>query len=154
VLAPRARPASPEAKAIADAWIDSEEAFYAAGRLGDPEYAPLVSSFAAGSPGEARTVAWLSALMAAGVEAPEHYRVGNTNVYAVTPDSARLSGCTYDSGSVYRSSGTPAPAALGGGAGYTASEAVLREISGHWLVWSNQTLNVASAEESGPCHGF
>ena len=136
------------------AWAESERAFYAAGRLSEPEYPALIASFAPGSPALGRTVAWLIALGDAGVIAPQTYRVGGERVTRLTGSTAWLTGCTYDTGSVYRSTGAPAPGDLGGGASLTASVAVLRHVAGRWLVWSDQTSTPSSSEENGPCHGF
>lgn len=147
-------PTPSERDAIVAAWTASEEAFYRAGQLGDASYPPLAASFAPGSPAEPRTVAWLEALESAGIVAPSAHRIGGARVQSVRGATAYLTGCTYDSGAVYRSSGDPAPSDLGGGAGYTASRAVLRLVAGHWLVWSDRTTTVSSSKERGPCHGF
>ncbi|MGO9198171.1 MAG: hypothetical protein ACLQK4_13715 [Acidimicrobiales bacterium] len=136
------------------AWVGSERAFYAAGRLGRPDYAPLTESFAPGSPALAQTTDWLMALSDAGVIAPTSYRVGNARVTTMTATTAVLTGCTYDTGSIYRSSGAPAPAGLGGGAGLTASIVTLHRVAGRWLVWSDQTSTPSSSKENGPCQGF
>ena len=132
----------------------SERAFYSAGRLGEPDFGPLISSFAPGSPALAPTVAFLTSLSQAGVVAPASYRAGNVRIPTASASSAVLTGCTYDTGSVYRSSDAPAPAGLGGGASYTASLVVLHRVGGRWLVWSDQTSTPTSSKEDGPCHGF
>jgi hypothetical protein len=142
------------AHAAAAAWLGSIRSFYEAGRLGQPLYGPLVASFVPRSPALEQTEAWLSALSAAGVVAPATYRVGNVRVTSLHGRRAVVDGCMYDTGSVYRSTGKAAPAAFGGGAGLTASVAVLRDVGDHWLVWSDQTSAVASSKEEGPCHGF
>ncbi|MGO9557978.1 MAG: hypothetical protein ACLPQS_09800 [Acidimicrobiales bacterium] len=153
-LAPISSRTGSSGTAAEAAWVQSERAFYEAGRLGEPEYPPLLASFAHGSPALGRTVAWLIALRDAGVIAPATYRVGNARVTRVTAKTAWLSGCTYDTGSVYRSTGAEAPVNLGGGASFTASVAVLRLVGGRWLVWSDQTSTPSSPEENGPCHGY
>ncbi|MHB1988674.1 MAG: hypothetical protein ACYCSF_11935 [Acidimicrobiales bacterium] len=140
--------------AVAEAWVSSEEAFYRAGRLGDPEYAPLISSFASSSPVLAHVVSWLTALYDAGVVAPFSYRLGNVHVTRITTRTATLTGCAYDAGSTYRVSGAPAPPGLGGGAGLTASVVTLRRAAGRWLVWSAESSSPTSPKEKGPCHGF
>ncbi len=117
-------------------------------------YGPLVESFVPGSLALEQTEAWLGALSGAGVVAPATFRVGNVKVTSLAGLIAVVKGCMYDTGSVYRSTGAPAPAALGGGAGLTASIAVLHDIGGRWLVWSDQTSAVSSSKEEGPCHGF
>ncbi len=139
---------------MAKAWVTSERAFYEAGRLSQPDYPPLVASFAPGSPALSRTVSFLTVLDQAGVVAPSVYRIGNAHVWSVAGGVARLTGCTYDTGSVYRSSGAPAPAGFGGGASLTASTAVLHEVAGRWLVWSDQTSTPSSSKEIGPCRGY
>lgn len=136
------------------AWQSSERAFYRAGRLGEPDYAPLISSFAPGAPALEPTISFLSAIAAAGVVAPSRFRIGNVDITSSSGSEAELTGCTYDTGSVYRSSGESAPLNLGGGAGFTASQVVLHLVGGRWLVWSDQTSSVASPDAEGPCHGF
>jgi hypothetical protein len=143
-----------ERAAVAASWVASVRAFYVAGRIGDPSYPRLISSFVPGSPALEQTEAWLTAIVGAGVMAPADYRVGDVHVTWLAGSRATLTGCSFDTGSVYRSSGVAAPSALGGGAGLTASVASLREVDGRWLVWSDQTSAPASSKEEGPCHGY
>lgn len=101
-----------------------------------------------------RVVGWLTALQVAGVVAPPTYRIGAVRVVRASAATVTLAGCTYDSGSIYRSTGAPAPTALGGGAGYTASTAVVHLVGERWLVWADQSSTVASNTVAGPCKGF
>lgn len=145
---------APSAAGPVAAWLSSERAFYRAGQLGEPDYPPLLASFATSSPALRGVVSFLSALQAAGVAAPSHYRLRATRLLDETPQSARLTGCSYDSGAVYRSSGRAAPASLGGGAGLTSYRVKLLWTGGRWLVWSAIPAAVSSSALPGPCHGF
>lgn len=136
------------------AWLASVTDFYRAGRIENPTYPPLVASFVPGSPALAHTVAFLTALAHAGVEAPSDYRLGHARLLRESGADAVVEGCAYDTGAVYATSGRPAPAALGGGPGYTAFVAVLHDVHGRWLVWSDRTVAPASDRQAGPCHGF
>jgi hypothetical protein len=148
------REAAARREAVRAAFVASMRAFYAAGRLGEPGYRALVSSFVDGSPALEQTEAWLQALVDAGAMAPSTYRIGDVRVTSISSSRATLFGCAYDTGSVYRSSGLPAPPYLGGGAGLTASVAVLDRVRGRWLVWSDQTSTPSSSKEEGPCRGY
>ncbi|MGH9296815.1 MAG: hypothetical protein ACRDZP_02420, partial [Acidimicrobiales bacterium] len=152
VLMPRAQP--DQSGAIASSWVASQGAFYRAGQLGNPEYAPLLKTIAPGSPVLSHTIGWLTALETAGVVAPSKYRIGNVHVRSISGSTAVLTGCTFDTGSIVRATRSPAPASLGGGASYTASVAILHRIGGSWLVWSDASSTVMSPTSEGPCHGF
>ncbi|HET9091124.1 MAG TPA: hypothetical protein VFN50_01860 [Acidimicrobiales bacterium] len=151
-----ARHRAPESPAhqVAAAWVRSVRAFYLAGEREDPTYRPLVSSFVEGSPALEQTLSWLTMLEDAGVVAPGRFRVGAVHLVRLGASSATLTGCTWDTGSVYRATGAPAPVSLGGGAGLTSSVAVLRRVDRTWLVWSDRTSSVSSPSTKGPCHGF
>lgn len=151
---PRKRTPVDEAAVVTDAWLASERAYYVAGRLGQPDYGPLISSLAPGSPLVADIVSFLTVLHDAGVIAPSSYRIGNIRLTSVKAAVATLDGCTYDTGSIYRSSGAAAPVALGGGASLTASHVTLHRVGSRWLVWSDISSTASSAKEIGPCHGF
>jgi hypothetical protein len=145
-----------EAARAAAALRSSIEDFYAAGRPGQSgaaAEAALVATFVPGSPALDHTLAFLAALRSAGVYAPATYRIGHVTVRSLTATGAVVTACTFDTGSVY-GSGAPAPPSLGGGAGLTASVAVLRRVGGRFLVWSDQTSTPSSPKEAGPCHGF
>ncbi len=149
----RRSPESP-ARQVAAAWLGSVRAFYLAGEREDPTYRPLVSSFVGGSPALEQTLSWLTLLEDAGVVAPGRFRVGAVHLVHLGASRATLTGCSWDTGSVYKATGAPAPASLGGGAGLTASVAVLRRVDRTWLVWSDRTSPVSSPSTKGPCHGF
>lgn len=148
--------ASPAARLIAveTAWANSKAAFYRAALLGDPQYPPLLGTLVPGGPVEVHSIAYLSALVAAGLRGPPTWRVGNEHVISVTATSARVEGCLFDTGSVWKSTGGPAPPSLGGGAGLTASDATLVLEGGRWLVLADDVSTVTSPKEPGPCHGF
>lgn len=135
-------------------WLLSERAFYRAGQLGEPDYGPLVSSFAPSSPALESIVSFLITLEVAGVVAPSSYRLGAGRLLFEDGHEATVTGCSYDTGSRYRSSRLPAPASLGGGAGFTAYQVRLLLRGGRWLVWSIASRAVSSDREPGPCEGF
>jgi hypothetical protein len=136
------------------AWATSKTAFYRAALLGNPEYPPLLATLAPGGPVEVHSIAYLTGLASAGVRGPPTWRVGNGHVVSITAARARVEGCLFDTGSVWRSTGQPAPASLGGGAGLTASDATLVLEGGTWLVLTDDVSAVSSSKEPGPCHGF
>lgn len=162
---PERQPAPPSSTLVADtppgaapdgpvsAWLASERAFYAAGAAGSPDYPPLLSSFAPASPALKSVVSFLTALRAAGVVAPSSYRVGEGRLVAEAGGRAVVTGCAFDTGSLYRATSEPAPPALGGGAGFTAYRVTLLLRSRRWLVWSVLATS-ASSGEPGPCEGF
>jgi len=136
------------------AWMASKAAFYRAALSDDPTFPPLLATLVPGGPVSAESTAYLSALVSAGVRGPRTWRVGDERVVSLTPSAARVEGCMYDTGSVWSSTGLPAPQALGGGAGLSASDAVLVHQGGRWLVLSDEVSAVSSPKEAGPCHGF
>lgn len=135
-------------------WVTSERDFYRAALLGQPDYKPLLASFAPGSPAAEEVVSYLTALHEAGVVGPEHYRVGGGRLVKERDGRAEVTGCAFDTGSRYSSTGASAPAALGGGAGLTSYSVTLEFIGGRWLVWSAHPHAVSSDQTSGPCQGF
>jgi len=136
------------------AWADSKNAFYEAALIGDPEYPPLLATLVRGGPVYVHSIAYLTGLVSDGLRGPPTWRVGNARVVQSTGTRARVEGCLFDTGSVWKSSGAPAPASLGGGAGLTASNALLVLESGRWLVLEDAVSAVSSPKEPGPCHGF
>lgn len=141
-------------QAVGAVWLRSEAAFYRAGQLGAPDYAPLLATFAPGAPALAGTVSYLSSLATVGLRAPAHYRIGAVRVSALTATRASLTACSYDTGSRYAGTGEPAPPTLGGGAGYTGYLVTEHLVGGRWLVWSARSFAVRSPTEAGPCRGF
>lgn len=140
--------------AVETAWANSKTAFYRAALLGDPEYPPLLATLVPGGPVEVHSIAYLTGLASAGIRGPPTWRVGNGHVVNVTATRARVEGCLFDTGSVWKSTGRPAPASLGGGAGLAASDATLVFEGEKWLVLADDVSAVSSAKELGPCHGF
>ncbi len=135
------------------AWLASERAFYRAGQSGSPDYPPLLSSFAPSSPALKSVVSFLTALRAAGVVAPSSYRLGDGRLLSEAAGRAVVTGCAFDTGSIYRTTRQPAPAALGGGAGFTAYRVTLLLRSRRWLVWSVFATS-SSSKGAGPCENF
>ena len=142
------------AVAIETAWANSKGAYYRAALTGNPRYPPLLATLVRGGPVYVHTIAYLSALVSMGVRGPPRWRIGNEHVVSIGAGQARLEGCLFDTGSVWRSTGVPAPPSLGGGAGLTASDATLVLEGGRWLVLSDEVSAVSSPKEPGPCHGF
>jgi hypothetical protein len=149
-------PASATSNKVAaeTAWANSKNAFYRAALIGDPEYPPLLATLVRGGPVYVHTIAYLTGLVSQGLRGPPKWRVGNARVVELTPTRARVEGCLFDTGSVWKSSGASAPASLGGGAGLTASDALLVLAAGRWLVLEDAVSAVTSPKEPGPCHGF
>ena len=140
--------------AVEAAWASSKTAFYRAALLQNPKYPPLLATLVRGGPVEVHSIAYLTGLTSAGVRGPPTWRVGNEHVVKVTGTRARVEGCLFDTGSVWKATGKSAPASLGGGAGLTASDATLVLEGGKWLVLSDDVSAVSSPKEPGPCHGF
>ncbi len=140
--------------AVEDAWASSKNEFYKAALLGAPTYPPYLTTLVRGGPVYDSSVAYLSALIGAGLVGPTRWRVGNARVVALGPSRAQVEGCLWDTGSVWKSSGDPGPSSLGGGTGFTASDAILTLEGGRWLVLEDDVSAVGSPKEAGPCHGF
>jgi hypothetical protein len=136
------------------AWKSSKSAFYRAALADSPEYPPLLATLVRGGPVFVHSIAYLSALASAGVRGPPTWRIGNEHVVSMGVSRARVEGCLFDTGSVWKATGASAPASLGGGAGLTASDATLVFRSGKWLVLTDDVSAVSSSKEAGPCHGF
>lgn len=141
-------------QAVAAAWEAEVNAFYMAGELGEPAYAPLLRSWVRGGPVALHAAGFLQAQAAAGVIGPSTWRIGNIRVVALSGQVAQVKGCSYDPGSHYKSSGAVAPTDLGGGAGFTAYETTLDLIANRWLVDSSVTSSPSSSTVPGPCQGF
>jgi hypothetical protein len=147
-------PFTAQAVAVETAWANSKTAFYRAALLGNPQYPPLLGTLVRGGPVELHSIAYLTGLASAGVRGPPTWHVGNEHVVDVSGTRARVEGCLFDTGSVWRATGEPAPASLGGGAGLTASDATLVLEGGKWLVLTDDVSAVSSPKEPGPCRGF
>lgn len=128
-------------------------AFYEAALGARPEDPAFVRTLVAGGPLYTHAVAYLTELATAGVRGPSTWRVGRAAAKDVTTSSATVTGCSFDTGSRLGSSGRPAPAALGGGAGYTATTAFLVWSQSRWLVLRARSSQVRPSQE-GPCRGF
>jgi len=136
------------------AWASSKMAFYRAALLDDPQYPALLATLVPGGAVEVHSIAYLTGLASAGVRGPPTWRVGNGRVVSIGTTRARVEGCLFDTGSVLKSTGAPAPPSLGGGAGLTASDAILVLEDSRWLVLSDDVKAVSSSKEPGPCRGF
>lgn len=142
------------AAAVETVWVKSKTAFYRAALTGQPQYPPLLATLVPGGPVYVHSIAYLSALASAGVRGPPRWRIGHEHVVSIGATRARVEGCLFDTGSVWISTGAPAPASLGGGAGLTASHAILVLARGRWRVLTDDVTAVTSSKEAGPCHGF
>ncbi len=153
---PRSSPRSPalEAQAVARAWTASEEGFYAAALADDPTLPAYVRWLVPNGPVYQHAIAFLTSLAVEGLVGPAHWRVGNVHVLSVGHRFARLEACSWDPGSLFKASGHPAPASLGGGASYTAYRSVLLYERGRWLVWQTATATVQNLNEESPCIHF
>ncbi len=139
---------------MARAWSLSKLEFYEAALRDEPGYPPYLATLVPGGPVYTHSLAYLEALAADGLQGPARWRIGDAVVVSLQRDTARVEGCLWDAGSVFRSSGLSAPASLGGGAGFTSSDAVLVLRGGKWRVLEDAVSAVGSGKEAGPCHGF
>jgi hypothetical protein len=73
---------------------------------------------------------------------PTTYNLGHPSVTAVTPTSATVTACIYDTGTT-TASGQPGPPTLGGGAGYASGTWQLQLMNGSWKVTNFHTTTVA-----------
>ena len=74
---------------------------------------------------------------------PTTYNLGHPTVTAVSPTSATVTGCIYDTGTT-TASGQPGPPTLGGGAGgYASGTWQLQLIDGSWKIINFHTTTVA-----------
>jgi hypothetical protein len=128
-------------------------AFYEAALAGNPQDPAFLATLVEGGPVYTHSIGYLTELVTGGAIGPARWRVGNAETFGATATRAMVSGCSWDAGSRMKRSGAPAPLALGGGAGYTATQAVLVRQGGLWRVLQAATTQVVPAE-AGPCHGF
>ena len=73
---------------------------------------------------------------------PTTYNLGHPTVTAVTPTSATVTACIYDTGTT-TASGQPGPPTLGGGAGYASGTWQLQLIDGSRRITNFHTTTVA-----------
>ena len=133
-------PFTAQVVAVETAWANSKTAFYRAALLGNPQYPPLLGTLVRGGPVELHSIAYLTGLASAGVRGPPTWHVGNEHVVDVSGTRARVEGCLFDTGSVWRAT--------------TASDATLVLEGGKWLVLTDDVSAVSSPKEPGPCRGF
>ncbi|HEV8063385.1 MAG TPA: hypothetical protein VGP46_01080, partial [Acidimicrobiales bacterium] len=120
--------------AVLRVWTDSKTQFYEAALHDEPDYAPFLRTLVPGGPVYVHSVAYLSGLVTEGLVGPSRWRVGNARLVSLTARRARVDGCLWDTGSLWKASHQPAPATLGGGSGFAASHAVLVLEGGKWLL--------------------
>lgn len=140
--------------AVLRAWTDSKTQFYEAALHDEPDYGPFLSTLVPGGPVYVHSVAYLSGLVTEGLVGPPNWRVGNARVVSLTATRARVDGCLWDTGSVWRASHQAAPASFGGGSGFAASHALLLLEHGKWLILQDSVTAMRSDKEPGPCKGF
>ena len=73
---------------------------------------------------------------------PTTYNLGHPTVTVVTPTSATVTACIYDTGTT-TASGQSGPPTLGGGAGYASGTWQLQLINGSWRITNFHTTTVA-----------
>ncbi|MGH9170425.1 MAG: hypothetical protein ACRD0Z_06090 [Acidimicrobiales bacterium] len=146
--------AASQTAAIESAWANSKRQFYEAALHDEPDYTPFLSTLVPGGAVYTHSVAYLTGLVSEGLVGPSTWRVGNERVVSQTSTEAHVEGCLWDTGSLWKASHEPAPAALGGGSGFAASHALLVLDNGKWLVLDDSVTTVKSDKEPGPCHGF
>jgi hypothetical protein len=143
-----------EDRVVVAAWLGYQRAFYLASERADPTYPSFLAAVMPTGPVLRDAEGFLSAQADAGVVGPSVWKLGNVTVLSLRGSTAVVSGCAYDPGSHYRSSGLAAPASLGGGAGLTASVTQLRKVGGRWLVLASLVSSPPSTAVAGPCRGF
>jgi hypothetical protein len=73
---------------------------------------------------------------------PTSFDLGAPKVSALTPTTATVTGCIYDTGTT-TAAGSPGPATLDGGAGSGQGSWVLQMVGGSWKIASFTTSSVA-----------
>jgi hypothetical protein len=74
---------------------------------------------------------------------PSSFDLGTPKVSALTPTSATVTGCIYDTGTT-TAAGKPGPATLDGGAGGGSGSWTLALVGGSWKIASFKTSSVAN----------
>lgn len=129
-------------------------AFYEAGERSDPSSHALLSTLVPNGPELKLETSFLEAQVASGVVGPTTWRLGNEHVVSINGGEATVSGCSYDPGARYASSGAAAPSDLGGGAGYTGYVSTLQLHGAEWLLYSTTVSFPTNTKQAGPCLGF
>jgi hypothetical protein len=150
-----ARPAGSGADArVEGAWVASINDFYLASELGSTNLSRLDATLVPGGLALAQERAFISAQVVSGVVGPSAWRIGGVRVVSLVGEGAVVTGCSYDPGSHFRSTGRPAPPSLGGGAGLTSYVSRLEDVAGKWLLDATETSEPVSTTVEGPCRGF
>jgi hypothetical protein len=139
---------------VEKAWLASINDFYLASELGSPNFSSLDATLLPGSPEFSQEIAFISAQVASGVVGPSTWRIGHVAVVTLVGNVAVVTACSYDPGSHFRSTGRPAPASLGGGAGLTAYVSHLEDVAGRWLLYVTDASEPLPTSKAGPCFGF
>ena len=144
--------ARPEVAASAlGAWRSEMEVFYAASRHGAGWSRRLGLGVVAGSPEDEAMTSFLSAQAASGVVGPSRWRIGSGRVVSLGRARAVVAGCSYDTGSRFRSGPLAAPGDLGGGAAVTAYLSSMTEVRGSWRLERTVTSDLAGGVWPGAC---
>jgi len=128
-------------------------AFYRAALADAPDDPAFLATLVPDDPVYTHAIGYLTELATEGAVGPATWRVGNAAVSSASATTATVTGCSFDTGSRWRQTGAATPPSLGGGSGYTATEASLVLRHGRWLVARAATSQVEPGEP-GPCHGF
>jgi hypothetical protein len=147
-------PALGERELVKQAWIAAVDAFYLASSKDDARSPGLVATLAPAGPDYTQETTYIAAQSVSGVAGPSTWQVGGVVVESLTASRAMVSGCSFDRGSHYRSSGLPAPPSLGGSPGLTGYLATMEQVNGRWLLFATQVSAPANTQEAGPCHDF
>jgi len=73
---------------------------------------------------------------------PTSFDLGTPKVSTLTPTTATVTGCIYDTGTT-TAAGKPGPASLGGGAGSYAGTWSVQLVSGSWKIGTYRTATVS-----------
>lgn len=141
-------------EAIGAAWLAALNAFYEASHEDNARLPALIASLVPGSPSYKQETTFVAALAVSGVAGPPRWRIGEVEVRSVAGATATVSGCSFDEGSHYRASGTPAPPSLGGSPGLTGYFATMKDVGGSWRLYTMRVTFPSSTKEAGPCHDF
>jgi hypothetical protein len=139
---------------ITAAWANAMNAFYEASKDGNARLPALVATLVRGSPSYEQETTYIAAQSVSGIAGPARWRIGAVALISSGSGTAVVSGCSFDEGSHYASSGAQAPPTLGGSPGLTGYLTTMERVGGSWLLYSTRVTSPSTSKEAGPCHDF
>lgn len=139
---------------ITAAWAKAMNAFYEASNDGNARLPGLLATLVPGSPSYEQETTYIAAQSVSGIAGPASWRIGAVALISSDSRKAVVSGCSFDEGSHYVSSGAQAPSTLGGSPGLTGYLATMERVGGSWLLYSTRVTSPSTSKEAGPCHDF